>query len=366
VNRSPRRADPPGALWILTLVCAQGFISACGVQGLPHPPRLEQPAEIKDLALAQRGRTLEFTFSLPELAADGERLTKPLEAEILRAPVAADQAGPTAPGELSLWKELRADDLARYQQGKKIVLPLTLSDEEFRQQHGGTFAFGARTLTRGFRHRAVESDPSNVVQVILVDVSLPVNDLKIQAEEHALALSWSAPAQTMSGQPATNISAYRIYRSPTGKPGSFQLRGEVSGQEYRDAEFKFGRAYYYKVLAVSKQDGSVAESEESATVEITPRDVFPPAAPRGLTALYTTGVVDVIWTANSEPDLAGYSVYRREESGAAKQISQDILRTPLFRDSSVAAGRKYFYRVTALDLANNESPACEEVQVETR
>jgi hypothetical protein len=336
------------------------------VQGPPHPPRAEQPVAIKDLALAQRGRTLELTFSLPELAADGERLTKPLEAEILRAVAAAGRTGPTAPSGLSLWKELRVDDLARYKQGEKVVFPLTLSDEEFRQQRGGTFAFGVRTLTRGFRHRAVESDLSNVLQVILVDVSVAVQDLQIRAEEHALALSWSAPAQTLSGGLASNLSAYRIDRSQTGKPGSFQFRGETPGLEYRDAEFEFGHAYYYKVVAVSKQDGSVAESEESATVEITPRDVFPPAVPRGLSAVYTTDAVELIWTANSEPDLAGYNVYRREEGGAAQKINPEILRTPIARDSSVAAGRKYFYRVTALDLANNESPACEEVQVETR
>jgi len=179
-------------------------------------------------------------------------------------------------------------------------------------------------------------------------------------------LTWSAPAETISGQPATNLSAYRIYRSPTGKLGSFQIRGEVSGLEYRDVGFEFGQTYIYKVTAVAKQDGSVAESEESQTVDITPRDVFPPAVPRGLSAVYTTDAVELIWTANSETALAGYNVYRREDGGAPQKINQKILGTPIVRDTSVAAGRKYFYRVTALDLANNESAPSEEVHVETR
>ncbi len=316
--------------------------------------------------VSQRGRTLELTFSLPELAPDGERLTKPLEVEILRAVFPPGQQGPAAAGALGPWKVLLGEELARVKQDEKVVFPFTLSSDEFHQQRGGTFAFGVRTLTRGFRRRAAESDLSNVVQMILVDVPLPAANLQVHTEEHALALSWPAPAETLSGQPATNLSAYRIYRSPTGKPGSFQIRGEVSGLEYRDVGFEFDHTYIYTVTAVAKQDGSVAESEESQTVEITPRDLFPPAVPRGLSAVYTTDAIELIWTANSEPGLAGYNVYRREEGGVAQKINQEIVRTPIVRDASVPAGRRYFYRVTALDLANNESAPSEEVQAETR
>lgn len=364
MSRSPRRADPPGPLNILTAICAACFFPACGVQGPPHPPQIEQPVAIKDLVVAQRGRTLELTFSLPELAADGERLTKPLEVEILRAVFPVGQQGPAAPGALGPWKVLLGEDLARAKQGEKVVFPLALTSDEFHQQRGGTFVFGVRTLTRGFRRHAVESDLSNVARMILVDVPLPAANLQVHTEEHALALSWSAPAETISGQPATNLSAYRIYRSPTGKP-SFQIRSEVSGLVYRDVGFEFGHTYIYKVTAVAKQDGTVAESEESLAAEITPRDVFPPDVPRGLSAVYTTDAVELIWTANFEPDLAGYNVYRREEGGAAQKINQKLLGTPIVRDTSVAAGHKYFYRVTALDLTNNESAPSEEVQVET-
>lgn len=316
--------------------------------------------------MAQRGRTLELEFSLPELATDGERLTKPLEVEILRAVFPAGQQGPPVSGALGPWKVLLGEELARAKHDEKAVFPLNLSSEDFRQQRGEIFAFGVRTLTRGFRRHAVESDLSNVVQMILVDVPLAPGNLQVHTEEHALALNWSTPAQTISGQPETNLSTYRIYRSPTGKPESFQTRGEISDLEYRDLAFEFGRTYLYKVTAVAKQDGSVAESEDSQTAEITPRDVFPPAVPHGLSAVYTTDAVELIWTANSEPDLAGYNVYRREDGGAAQKINQKILGTPIVRDTAVTAGRKYSYRVTALDLAGNESAPCEEVQAETR
>lgn len=101
-------------------------------------------------------------------------------------------------------------------------------------------------------------------------------------------------------------------------------------------------------------------------VEIIPHDVFPPAVPSGLGAIYATDAVELIWAANSEPDLAGYNVYRRQDDGPAQKVNPEILRTPIFRDPSVRAGRKYFYYVTALDLANNESAPSEEVSVEIR
>jgi hypothetical protein len=44
-------------------------------------------------------------------------------------------------------------------------------------------------------------------------------------------------------------------------------------------------------------------------------DTSPPAAPTGLVAAAGEGSVSLDWTDNSEPDLAGYRVYRREPDG---------------------------------------------------
>jgi hypothetical protein len=316
--------------------------------------------------VAQRGRTLELSFTLPVLATDGERLSKPLEIQILRAvtPAGGDTSS-TLTG-LNLWLALSAEDSARCKQGEKIVFPATLSDEEFRQGRDSTLAFAVRTLTRGFRRRPVESGTSKVVHTTVLDVTEPVKDLQVQAAEHALELSWSLPARTLSGQPVSGPVAYRVFRSRTGKPGSFQLLGESSTASYRDAAFEFERTYFYKVATVSREAGRLAQSEDSAVVEITPRDVFPPAAPQDLSVIYTADAVELIWAANTEPDLAGYNVYRREEAGAAQRVNPEPLRTPIFRDTSVKAEHKYAYYVTARDLTNNESVPSEEVPVETR
>ena len=351
---------------LLAIICGVLLFIACGVQGPPRPPRVEQPAPVTDLAIFQKGQTLELSFALPLLATDGERLTKPLEVQLFRAITPAGGDTPNTLAGLSLWLALPAADLARYTQDEKVIFPVTLSQDEFREAQGATFAYAVRTLTWGFRRRPVQSEPSNVVHITLLDVPEPVKDLQVRATESALELSWSQPGRGLSGKPVSNLAGYRVYRSYTGKPGSFQLLGETHTPTYRDPQFEFERIYFYKVAAITREAGQVAESEDSPLAEITPRDVFPPAAPRALSAIYAAEAVELVWTASAEPDLAGYNVYRHEEGGPAQRVNPEILRTPIFRDISVTAGHRYLYYVTALDLTNNESAPSEEVPVETQ
>jgi fibronectin type 3 domain-containing protein len=70
--------------------------------------------------------------------------------------------------------------------------------------------------------------------------------------------------------------------------------------------------------------------------------------------------VDLTWAPNTEPHLAGYNVYRREEGQQPAKINDELVKTPTFRDCGVASGHKYFYSVTAVDLRGNESPRSSE------
>jgi hypothetical protein len=364
VSDPPRRGDPLPLLRLLLACGGVCWLGACGVQGPPVPPRVEQPQRVSDLAAAQAGRTITLSFTAPQLAADGERLTKPLEAEILRAVIPAGQPAPPSSEALQAWVALSAGEFAKLAKSARVVYFITLTKAEFREHCGATYLFTVRTLTRRFRRRVVESRLSNVVQMTLLDVPLSVEDLHVATTEHALELSWKPPQRAVSGELASRISAYRVYRR-VGKTGAFEKIGEISDPLFRDMDFAFGRTYTYKVAALMKVGTQTAEGEASPETEVTPRDIFPPAAPTGLTAVYTAQVIELVWTANSEPDLAGYNVYRREGSGPVQRMNPEPLRTPIFRDRSVAEGRQYFYRVTALDLANNESAPSEEARVGT-
>lgn len=200
----------------------------------------------------------------------------------------------------------------------------------------------------------------------MVDVSAPIDHIEPQITEKAIELRWAPSANTVGGQKVNYLAGYHVYRSRTGKPGSFQLVGESKEPRYLDSDFEFGHAYSYEVRAFFKEGGTIAESESSQPYEVIPRDIFPPARPIGLTALYTVGAVELIWTANSEKDLAGYYVYRSKDGEQPKKLNKELLRTPIVRDASVEPGHTYVYQVTAVDLSNNESHPSEEVPVETR
>jgi fibronectin type 3 domain-containing protein len=61
---------------------------------------------------------------------------------------------------------------------------------------------------------------------------------------------------------------------------------------------------------------------------------------------------------NLENDLAGYRVYRSDRQDARGQLlTPELLPAPAYRDISVQQGRQYWYSVTAVDRAGNESIA---------
>jgi hypothetical protein len=86
-------------------------------------------------------------------------------------------------------------------------------------------------------------------------------------------------------------------------------------------------------------------------------DTAPPAAPTGLTATKSGSYVQLTWTANTEPDLGGYTVYRATASGGPyTALNGSLLTSPSYLDTTVPAGATdVWYQVTASDISANES-----------
>ena len=82
-------------------------------------------------------------------------------------------------------------------------------------------------------------------------------------------------------------------------------------------------------------------------------DTTPPLAPVIVDATATNGYLGVWWEPNSEPDLAGYNVYRIDETKPVR-LNQFILSGHNMTGVPVDAGQVSVY-VTAVDLSGNES-----------
>ena len=82
----------------------------------------------------------------------------------------------------------------------------------------------------------------------------------------------------------------------------------------------------------------------------------PPAAPTGLIATAGNGSVSLDWNDNNELDVNGYNVYRSTTQGSEYgQINGSLVAYSNYVDNDVNNGIHYYYVVTAVDDANNQS-----------
>jgi hypothetical protein len=341
--------------------------AGCGAPGDPVPPSPPVPVAVRDLTVHQAGDGVQLSFTLPANSISGEKLPAPPAVEILRGTPKSDGLADsksfrivyTIPG--ALVDSYRADGQVRFTD--------PISPEETKSHPGGAVTYIVRT--RASQKRA--SADSNAVTLRLFPVPAPITAVEAGVTESGVELTWPMPARTAAGEPMPPITGYRIYRSeihpsapaspPQGIPESQAARlASSQTNSYRDTSIVFDHTYIYVVRSVIQVEGHELESSDSQPVTVTPRDTFPPAAPQGLVAALLPGsapgtvLVDLSWSINLETDLAGYRVYRSEQEGTRGQLlTPDLLPTPAVRDTSVGPGHRYWYTVTAVDRAGNES-----------
>ena len=121
----------------------------------------------------------------------------------------------------------------------------------------------------------------------------------------------------------------------------------------------FGTERCFEVRPVDQVFGTMVIGPASPRTCVTPKDTFPPAAPKNLAAIAGSGVINLIWDPNTDSDLAGYIVLRGEAPGDTLQsITPQPVTVTSYRDESVRTGTRYVYVVVAVDRAEpqNVSP----------
>jgi hypothetical protein len=84
-------------------------------------------------------------------------------------------------------------------------------------------------------------------------------------------------------------------------------------------------------------------------------DTYPPAAPQAVRTVTGDGSVTLSWVPNTEPDLAGYRVFRGTTGYDGRLDPLSTTTTTSYVDYAVANGTTYYYAVAAYDAAGNES-----------
>jgi len=164
-----------------------------------------------------------------------------------------------------------------------------------------------------------------------------------------------------------DLAGYRVYRSELPDRG-FSLVASLPATTttFTDTGLRNGKTYYYRLSAI---DTDQRESERTPVVAVTLQQGgggggtgLPPSFPTGLDVQALFDRLVLVWTANPEPDLKEYRVYRALDNVNVPTAAQGAApyavvprQMTTFIDSDVNADHLYFYRVTAVNTADLES-----------
>jgi hypothetical protein len=361
------------------------FLFGCASPNAPTPRHAIVPMTVSDLSARQVGDTIILDFTLPTGSTDLQPLMETPSVEVYRnmPQIAATTAKSQAKNKSTerLVDTIPSQMVEQYRRSGRIDFPDKLNASDLTAESGTELTYTVRTHVS----RAKASDDSNAVTVRVYPPPATVQDLRVTPTETALVLHWSAP-QAVTEAGGAKPAGFHIYRAevdPTTASAAVlnpsqakliapeELLAQTSATEYRDMSFQFGHTYLYRVRAAEQLGPATIESADSAPAVLTAKDIFPPAAPRDLetvsvaTTKETPASAELTWTINTEPDLAGYNVYRSENPETPGQkLNSELLLVPTFRDISVVPGKSYFYRVGAVDQSGNESPLSSPVEAQ--
>jgi hypothetical protein len=352
----------PAALLALSVV-------GCGKRGDPLPPLRRVPQPVIGLNLAQRGDKLEIAYTVPRNTTDGGRLPV-LEVDVLRMD-----------GEGEFPKEAR-------HRRRKAAPGETLVDREPLPAPGTPVRVAVRAIANG--KTSVSTLPASLT---VKTPPPPPSKLVATLTAEGVALAWegelpapppvaaapaptpaaptlptpAAPAPTTPSTPPgaaptpTPTPPFRpgfwVYRrNPESDFGRPLFPSPTEARTYVDTVARAGERWCYVARTVVSAD-PVIESGSSDEACIDVKDIAPPAAPVGLTAVARDAVVELRWSPSTEPDLRLYRVYRSPLPGAPAPLADVPAGETTYLDGSGEEGRPYRYTVTAVDAAGNESPA---------
>jgi predicted small lipoprotein YifL len=341
---------------LLSLFCGL-FFALCGRKGPLLPPLARVPQPVQNLTLSQQGGQIILTWTNPSAYVDGSPLASVSQVEIWMAEGGEDFKEGISTEDF----RVRAQLLARVKPGQPAP-----PSRESGTEAGLSFVYipekaasGAGVLAFSLRVQDAKKRVSDFSEPRPIEVRAlpdPPRGLRATVFPDHIEVRWEASAVKAEEEAAAEPVGYNVYRSE-GKATPVAVNSSpLQGLEFRDTDFVFGRTYRYFVRASALGSRTLAESEDSEVVEAEAKDVFPPAAPAGLTAVAGAGVIALSWEAGPEPDIAGYRVWRREEGQAAFTLLRELAAAEnSYTDSRVEKNRRYVYAITAVDTAGNES-----------
>jgi hypothetical protein len=374
----------------LALVALAALVS-CAAPSPPLPPSLELPTPVIDLKAVRKGNSVLLTWTLPQQTTDGDGIRVLGPTRICRHLIAAQNTTSDSITDCgTLAAELASSQLETTNAKQVANVPQRLSARytdslptDWTLDSTASIAYAIESLNTSRRSAGL----SNQARVPAAATEPPPTDFAAQLTDKGVVLTWSGPLLSVAVGDAIPQYFYRVFRfskeatQPT-FVGEIQ-RGPQDQMRLVDNGFVWEKTYDYRVNITTRiatgpphacsgetspipacRDSVDIEGEDSAPASIVAHDTFPPAVPAALQAVFSGAgqkpFTDLAWNANTDADLAGYNIYRRNTSGPPTRLNTELVKAPAFRDANVVSGQTYFYSVAAVDARGNESARSEE------
>lgn len=187
--------------------------------------------------------------------------------------------------------------------------------------------------------------------------AIPIDLFLFKASDGEIVIEWRKNSER-------DFSHYNIYRA-LNDTSSFSFLKKTNQNYFFDDSLFYDTTYFYNITAVDRYN---MESSRSQIISALPINRYKPNAPRfveinGRNWLGEESVY-LSWEPNYETDVKNYYIYRSD--AAAFNIDSSLLigisHTIHYNDtSSLQIGKKYFYKITAVDNGGFESVPSGEV-----
>lgn len=164
-----------------------------------------------------------------------------------------------------------------------------------------------------------------------------VSSLKAEAQSmSSIKVSWKDNAAA---------TGYYVYRSTSGKSGTFKKIAAVKSSSYTDKNLSSSKTYYYKVKPYNSKRSAINKTARtSGSVSAKPKLAAPKIASAGSTAHYRENIY-VSWKAAS--GASKYYVYRStSKNGTYKKIASTS--KTYYVDKTAKPVKTYYYKIRAV------------------
>ncbi len=338
------------------------LLSGCGTPGAPQLPSLQIALPVEDLTAARAGNQVELDWTIARKNTDRTLVKHNPTVRICRHAGTALMSACTVVAEVPPARPQAPSKLKGQQQPEAVRMHYadTLPPELGQADPAGFVTYAVEEMNAHGRSAGL----SNQVAIPVAPTIGAPGRLSAAVSGEGVHISWVGPVPASPPQGLTYL--YQVERRPVGAPayiGVGNVEPSARGS-YLDKTFEWEKQYEYRIttltLVHSQGLNATVGGESSKPVEVFTRDIYPPAQPVGLQAVFSSvgqkPFVDLTWAPNMESDLAGYNVFRHVEGGTPKKLNSQLVQVSSFRDENVEPGKKYFYFVIAVDLRGNESP----------